>query len=279
MTKIGILHPGKMGISVAASAQKGGHEVYWASEGRSAATHERAATYGLQDCVTVANLCQTCSIIISICPPHAAESVADEVLGHGFTGLYLDGNAISPQLAIRIGAKMADAGVAFVDGSIIGGPAWKANATWLHLSGTEAVRVAACFEGGLLEPNIIGDQVGQASSIKMCYAAYTKGTAALLSAILAGAEKMGVRDALQEQWSNHWPNFTQETTFKVRRVTAKAWRFAGEMEEIAATFDEAGLPNGFQLAAAEVYRRMAGFKDAESLPELDDVIESLLSNK
>lgn len=122
MTKIGILHPGKMGISVAVSAQKGGHEVSWASEGRSAATHERAATYGLQDSVTVASLCQTCSIIISICPPHAAEAVADEVLGHGFTGLYLDGNAISPQLAIRIGAKMADAGVAFVDGSIIGGP-------------------------------------------------------------------------------------------------------------------------------------------------------------
>ena len=276
MRKIGLLHPGKMGISVAASAKQSGNEVYWASEGRSAATHERAAKHELQDALTMANLCQTCSIILSICPPHAAERVANQVLAHGFQGLYVEANAISPQLAIRLGKKMTSAGVSFVDGSLIGPPAWQAARTWLHLSGTEAQSVATCFEGALLETNIIGEHIGQASSIKMCYAAYTKGTAALLASILAGAEQMGVREALQEQWSTHWPNFAEETTLKVRRVTAKAWRFAGEMEEIAATFDEAGLPNGFQLAAAEVYRRMAGFKDAPSVPEIEEVIDSLL---
>ena len=101
--KIGILHPGQMGISVAASAQNSGHDVYWASEGRSAQTHERAEKFNLHDAHTLAELCETCSIIVSVCPPHAAEEVASQVLGHSFTGLYLDANAISPQRATRIG--------------------------------------------------------------------------------------------------------------------------------------------------------------------------------
>ncbi|MCK7519679.1 MAG: DUF1932 domain-containing protein [Ignavibacteriales bacterium] len=45
-------------------------------------------------------------------------------------------------------------------------------------------------------------------------------------------------------------------------MTAKAWRFEGEMHEIASTFEGAGLPDGFHEAAAEIYHRMAGFKDS-----------------
>ena len=44
--RIGILHPGEMGISIAASAKNSGCEVYWTSEGRSPATRERAAARG-----------------------------------------------------------------------------------------------------------------------------------------------------------------------------------------------------------------------------------------
>ena len=94
--KVGVLHPGQMGISVAASAQNSGHDVYWASEGRSPQTCERAAKFNLHDAHTLAKLCETCSIIVSVCPPHAAEDVAHQVLDCSFAGLYLDANAISP---------------------------------------------------------------------------------------------------------------------------------------------------------------------------------------
>ncbi len=93
---IGILHPGNMGVSVAASIKAAGNEVLWASEGRSDATQERASTAELRDAVSLESLCAACSIIISVCPPHAAERVGKQVVGHGFTGLYLDANAISP---------------------------------------------------------------------------------------------------------------------------------------------------------------------------------------
>ena len=101
----------------------------------------------------------------------------------------------------------------------------------------------------------------------MCFAAYTKGTTALLCAILATAEHLGVREALEQQWTHDDTNFAAETNKRVRQVTAKAWRFAGEMEEIAATFRHAGLPGDFHAGAADVYRRLAQFKDAATTPE------------
>ncbi len=274
--RIGILHPGAMGSSIAASAQKGGQEVYWASQGRSTATHERAARIGLRDAGAVANLCTTCSIILSICPPHAAEDVAGQVVGCGFRGLYLDANAIAPQRAVRIGRMLAEAGVDFVDGGIIGGPAWEPGKTWLYLAGPRAGEVAACFEGAPLQTVVLGDAPGAASALKMCYAAYTKGSSALLAAILATAESLGVRDALYDQWARDDPKMVSQVTQRVRGSTAKAWRFVGEMEEIAATFREAGLPGEFHTAAAMVYRQLAQFKDAQPPPDIEDILSALL---
>ena len=275
---IGILHPGVMGISVAACALRSGHQVCYASEGRSDATRARASEHNMCDLGTVAELCKACSIIISVCPPHAAEDVAKQVIGYGFRGLYLDANAISPQKVERIGKMLTDAGITFVDGGIIGGPAWTPGETWLYLSGEVATRIADCFPIGPLETSIIGDQIGKASALKMCYAAYTKGTTALLTAILALAEASGVQTELSAQWERDWPGFQMQAEHRARRVTSKAWRFAGEMDEIASTFESAGLPSGFHAAAGEVYRRLSGFKDAGELPELKNVLFTLLEN-
>lgn len=278
MTKLnmGILHPGQMGISIAASAQNSGQAVYWASEGRSQETRARAAKFGLLDAHTLAQLCETCSIIISVCPPHAAEEVANRVLAHTFTGLYVDANAISPQRAMRIGRAMAEAGASFVDGGIIGGPAWEAGSTWLYLSGKDAKDVVSCFSAGPLETCVIGESIGKASALKMCFAAYTKGTTALLCAILATAETLGVREELQGQWSRNDLDFAEQASQRVRHVTAKAWRFAGEMDEIAATFSQAGVPGDFHTAAAAIYRRITHFKNAPATPSLEDVLAALV---
>lgn len=276
---VGILHPGAMGVSIAASAKNTVHEVYWASEGRSPQTHERANKADLTDIQSVAKLCDECSVIFSVCPPHAAEEVAKEVIGNAFKGVYLDANAIAPQRATRIGQAMANAGVEFVDGGIIGGPAWRPGSTRLYLSGKEAQRVIDCLSEGLVETVIIGNSVGKASALKMCFAAYTKGSTALLSTILAASEALGVREELANQWSRGGSDFAEQTNRRVRGVTAKAWRFAGEMEEISATFEGAGMPGGFHAAAAEIYRRISGFKDAQETPPLDDVLAALLKSE
>ena len=127
-----------------------------------------------------------------------------------------------------------------------------------------------------METKFRGTEIGKASALKMCYAAYTKGTTALLSAILATAEALDVREELYQQWDLDDRGFSDQVNQKMRRVTAKAWRFEGEMEEIALTFREAGLPDGFHLAAADVYHRMARFKDSSEVPPLNDVLNALL---
>jgi 3-hydroxyisobutyrate dehydrogenase-like beta-hydroxyacid dehydrogenase len=268
-----------MGITVAASAQNSDHVVYWVSEGRSPQTRERAEKIGLVDAGSLTHLCELCPVIVSVCPPDSAEAVAQAVLAHGFTGLYIDANAISPQRAVRIGHAVSKAGARFVDGGIIGGPAWKPGTTWLHLSGEAADEAAACFSAGPLETSIIGDGVGKASALKMCFAAYTKGSTALLCATLAAAESLGVRVELARQWARDGSDFAEQASQRAKNVTAKAWRFVGEMEEISATFSEAGVPGEFHLAAAEIYRRMAEFKGLAETPSVDEVLSALLERE
>ncbi len=66
----------------------------------------------------------------------------------GFRGLYLDANAISPQRAIKIGKMLEANGIHFVDGGIIGGPAWTPKETWLYLSGEDAKEIAVVLFKG-----------------------------------------------------------------------------------------------------------------------------------
>ena len=260
MSKIGILHPGEMGVSVAASAMKSGHLVYWASESRSEQTRRRAEKQDLIEVQSLFELCQTCEVIISICPPHAAEDMARSVVAEGFKGFYLDANAISPQRTKRLHQIMESNEIHFIDGSIIGGPAWTAGETYLYLSGKDAEVIRDCFQTGPLETRIIGEEVGKASALKMCFAAYSKGMTALLASILATAEVHDVREALYRQWDMDDPAFSEQVNRRVTRTTDKAWRFAGEMDEIATTFAEAGLPDGFHKAAAKIFQRMTNLE-------------------
>ena len=274
MTHIGLLHPGAMGASVGAAAAGNGHTVLWASRGRSAATAERAQRGALQDVATVPELLAASEIVLSICPPHAAEDVAAEIAECGFAGLYVDCNAVSPDRTRGIQRIVEKGGAVYVDGGIIGGPAWTREAgTSLYLSGPRAEAVSACFANTPLTAPVVSERIGAASALKMGYAAFTKGSTALLTAILGMVEREGVRANLARQWGE---TFTAQTVQRVRDNTAKAWRFEGEMHEIAATFEAAGLPGGFHQAAAEVFRRLADFKDHSEPPTIEAVLEVLL---
>jgi 3-hydroxyisobutyrate dehydrogenase-like beta-hydroxyacid dehydrogenase len=265
-----------MGASVGAAARSNQHTVLWASAGRSAGTQARARRADLQDAGTVADVVKASAIVLSVCPPHAAEDVAREVAELGFTGVYAECNAISPDRTRAIQQIVEKSGAHYVDGGIVGGPAWTAEAkTYLYLSGPRAEEVAACFVGSPLKARVISERIGAASALKMGYAAYTKGTTALLTAILGMVEREGVRADLAKQWGE---TFTEQTVRRVCANTAKAWRFVGEMYEIAATFEGAGMPGGFHRAAAEVYERLEAFKDRSEPPPIEEVLEVLLKD-
>jgi 3-hydroxyisobutyrate dehydrogenase-like beta-hydroxyacid dehydrogenase len=270
--RIGILHPGEMGIAIATTIKNSGYEVCWASEGRSARTRERAESLGLVDAGRVATLCATCSVIVCVCPPEFASSVADAVLECGFRGMYVDANAVSPANKQRIAERMESQGVRFVDGGIVGLPARVRGQTWLYLSGAEAESAACCFAAGPIEPEVIGAEIGKASALKMCFAAQSKGTTALLCAVLGVAQELGVLETLKRQWARSGPSLA-DVEKNIVRSAPKAWRYVGEMHEIAATFEAAGMPPEFHQAAAQIYETLREFRD--TTPDIEEVLRAL----
>jgi 3-hydroxyisobutyrate dehydrogenase-like beta-hydroxyacid dehydrogenase len=246
---IGLLHPGEMGAAVGAALRAGGHAVLWASAGRSGATAERADRSGLEDAGTVEELARRCDVLLSVCPPHAAVEVS-RPLG-GFAGIYVDANAVSPETARAIARHVGR----YVDGGIIGPPPSDAGTTRLYLSGGEAETVAALFEGTIVDARAVSEEVGAASAVKIAYAAWTKGSSALLLAVRALARAEGVERPLLDEWRESLPQLHDRSVAAGRSAVTKGWRWVGEMNEIADTFSGAGLPDGFHRAAAEVYRR------------------------
>jgi 3-hydroxyisobutyrate dehydrogenase-like beta-hydroxyacid dehydrogenase len=238
---VGLLHPGEMGAAVGDQLAANGHEVLWASAGRSAETRARATAF--RDVERVEALARQSDVVLSICPPHAALDVARAV--QGTAGLYVDANAVSPATAREIGALHAE----FVDGGIVGGPP-REPGTRLYLSGARAAEVASLFAGSLLETRLVAD----ASALKMAYAAWSKGTAALLIATREVARHFAVDEALAAEWADSVPGLHERLERAQRSAAKKGWRWAGEMDEIADTFAAAGQPEGFHRAAAEVYR-------------------------
>ena len=275
--KIGFLHPGAMGVSLAASAIAGGHDAHWVSDGRSVETRSRAQEHGLLECQSLSELSSRCSTIVSICPPAAADDVADQVVETGFNGIYVDVNAISPMRARSIAQRINARGACYVDGSVIGGPAWTKDETILYLSGPDADSIASVFKGGMLATRVIGDAIDRASALKMCYAAFTKGSTAMLCAIIGAAHELGVDDVLRAQWDLDESGSDATRYERLRRVTQKAWRYEGEMREIAQTLGSVGLPSGFHDAAAELYARMGSLKGREELPSIEEVLASMQS--
>ena len=271
-----LLHPGNMGATIGASVN--GARVLWVSEGRSEGTRQRAGKSGLLEAATLAEAVGDSDAVLSVCPPHAAEDVAQSVAALGFAGLYVDANAVSRATAQRVGEAVQEGGAAFVDGAIIGPPVTKPKRTRLYLSGAGAEVVAGLFSGSMLDARVIEGGPGAASALKMTYAAWTKGSDALILAIRALAAREGVEAALLAEWSQSQPNLPGKSERAASVAAPKGWRYVGEMEEIAASFEAAGLPAGFHQAAADLYSRLAPFKDrSDPGPEVKEVLDALLA--
>jgi 3-hydroxyisobutyrate dehydrogenase-like beta-hydroxyacid dehydrogenase len=215
--------------------------VVWASDGRSEETRRRAASF--EDVGTAEEISRRSDVILSICPPHAAREVAASVAE--FDGIYVDANAVSPSTVRDVAVPFRR----FVDGGIVGAP----SAPRLYLAGPEAGTVAALFEGTGVDAVAIGDEIGAASAVKVTFAAWSKGTAALLLDILELARAEGVEDELLAEWEESIPELLPRIESARRSAEAKGWRWVGEMEEIADSFAAHGLPDGFHRAAAKVF--------------------------
>lgn len=256
---IGVLHPGDMGAVIGRVLVGSGVGVAWVGAGRSAATRRRAAEAGLVDLQTMERIKNECAVVLSVCPPHAATDMAYEIAG--YNGVYVDANAVSPVTSRAVGEIVTAGGARYVDGGIVGPPPRSPGTTRLFLAGAGAGEVAALFAGTAVEARVLGPEPGAASALKMVYAAWTKGTTAMLVALRATARRLDVEAELLDEWAKSQPDLPQRSEQAARVGLERGWRWAFELEEAGRTFADAGLPDGFGAAAAAVFRRLTGTAD------------------
>jgi len=254
---VGILSPGDMGSGVGTVLHQHGLRVLTRLAGRGQGSRERAAQAGFEDVADLAELVSRSDVLLSIVPPAVAGAVADQVAAAVAATaadlLYVDCNAIAPSTARSVSRTITSAGARFADAGIIGPPPTRPGSR-IFTSGPGAKEFAALGSFGL-DIRVLDGDVGQASGLKVCYAAMTKGVQALGAELLVAARLLGVEETLLAEQTES-PDLAAVRRFVERALPSmppKAYRWIGEMEEIARCFEDLGLPGRLMLGAADVY--------------------------
>jgi 3-hydroxyisobutyrate dehydrogenase-like beta-hydroxyacid dehydrogenase len=253
----GLLHPGRMGAAIAAQLIARGHRVVWCPVGRSAGSARRAEQAGLVAVDGIGELLAASDVVFSICPPAAAEEIADQVAG--YDGIFVEANAISPHRMVAIGERL---GGTVVDASIIGPPPSATARARVYLSGpADAVElVHGLLAGSMAEPVSLGARLGQASALKMAFGSFQKTSRALAAVSHAIAGDYGVTEQLLKEATELGDNALMQPGY-LPSAAARAWRWAPEMIEVAETARALGLPDALATGSAEVLARWAADRD------------------
>jgi len=272
MPTVGLLSPGDMGHVVGKVMVDHGLKVLTCLADRSERTRGLAAAGGIEDTPSYEALVEQVDLMVSIMVPAeamgAATRVAEALKSTVSTLTYVDCNAIAPETVRHMADIVTAAGARFVDAGIIGGPPRKPGGTRLYASGEHAADFAVLNDYGLEVP-VIGEEIGQASGLKMCYAALTKGTSAVMIELLTGAKRMGLFDSLIGELEKSQPG-RLEMMQGLTNVPNRSRRWIGEMEEIAKTFGDLGLTPKIYEGAADIYRLVGGTELADETPETRD---------
>lgn len=260
-TTAAILSPGEMGSAVGLALRAQGLRVITSLRGRSARSVERATAAGIVAVADDAALVREADVLLSILAPAAARALAERIAAAlratGETLLYVDCNAVAPETVRQINATVTAVGARFVDAGIIGGPPAPGRAgPRIYASGADAAAFAQLVAGAL-DVRVLGPTIGQASGLKMCYAALTKGLTALAVELAAAGQALGLAEPLHAELAASQPALLAWMTRQAPGMPPKAQRWVGEMEEIAATFAALGLTPTMLAGAADMYRLTA----------------------
>jgi 3-hydroxyisobutyrate dehydrogenase-like beta-hydroxyacid dehydrogenase len=268
---VGVVSPGDMGQAIAKRLAESGFSLHTALEGRSERTKKLAREAGINDCGTMEKLVATCELVISVINPgeslKVARNVANAMKSTGRKIAFADLNAVSPQTARDADRMIRDAGGMFIDGGIIGSPPrGEKDKPRIYVSGPDAYLFEQISHPNL-QIRVMSERVGDASGVKMCYAAMTKGTTALAVELLVAARKLGVEQALEKELCDSRNDVFDWQMKSIPNMPAKAYRWVPEMQEIAKTFGELGLTKRIFEGATDMYEFVAATPLGKESPE------------
>ncbi len=270
---IGVMSPGDMGQAIAQQLKNKGYKVCTALDNRSARSKKLAQEAGLSDVGSIAQLTEQCDVILSVMNPGSAPAFAADVAQalkvNKRSPLVVDCNAIAPTTMQAIAAQITAAGGRCADGGIIGPPPRGTAKTTLYVSGPDA-RALEQIATPQITVTVMSDRVGDASAIKMCYAAMTKGVQALGLELLVAARRLGVDAALEAQFKASRSDVYNWVVGALPVMPPKAYRWVPEMLEIAKTFEAAGMTPRIFEGAADMYTFTAGTALGRETPENRD---------
>jgi 3-hydroxyisobutyrate dehydrogenase-like beta-hydroxyacid dehydrogenase len=269
---VAIMSPGDMGHAIGNTLRHGGLRVITCLAGRSARTAGLAAEAGIEAVADYETLVREADMLLSVLAPAQARNLAERVAAAlratGADLLFVECNAIAPQTVREIGHVITAAGARFVDAGIIGNPPRPGDTrNKLYVSGEHAAEVLALNQHGL-NVRVVGPEIGQASGLKMCYAALTKGLNALGTELLTAGALLGLTDALRAELEASQPHLLRWLERQIPSMPPKAYRWVGEMEEIAATFGHVGLTPLILQGAADLFRFVESTPLGAETPEV-----------
>lgn len=257
---VGLLHPGAMGAAFGAQLRARGITVLWCPKDRSSASARRAEQAGLEP-DTLDSLLARADILLSLCPPAAAEDVAGQIAEHGFAGkTYVEANAIAPARMRRIAARLPQAAV--LDATVVGSPPGGGKVPTLYLSGPRepAAQVEGLFADTDVRTHFLGGEIGKASALKLTYTSYQKVSRVLAALAYGAADAHGVADELLAIAAKRTRSYLVETDY-IPKTAARAWRWGPELQDAAALLADAGLPDSLLHAATETLAHWDSSKD------------------
>ena len=268
---VGVVSPGDMGQAIAGRIKESGLSVHTALDGRSERTRTLAREAGINDCGSMEKLVAACELVLSVINPGEALNVARQVAAAmrktGRRIAFADLNAVSPQTARDTDRLIRDAGGMFIDGGIIGPPPrGEKDRPRIYVSGPDAYLMERINHPNLLV-RVLSERIGDASGVKMCYAAMTKGTTALAVELLVAARKLGVEQALEKELRESRNDVFEWQMKNIVAMPPKAYRWVPEMQEIAKTFGELGLTRQIFEGATDIYTMVAATPLGKESPE------------
>jgi len=275
-----------MGTAIGSELLAAGHSIRTDVSERSQQTGNNAQAAGFQLAENLTAAIDRVDLIISLVPPGKAVNLARRIAAvleaatpPRQAPIYLDLNSISPATMREVAEIVSCARARCIDGAIHGQAMWLRKKSVLLLSGPGADDLRLVFEE-IMPIRTLGDDVGVASSLKMCLGAFTKGLIALSSEIFAAAGSVGQHKEFVTCLTDFYPETTQLITRLLPSYPKHVARRIQEIGEVEAWHKETGVADDMTLGTLQILEKMCSANlDPDRSWQFEELLEKLVQSE